>query len=80
MRATGSARSVARWVALPPYGHVAVVEEVQTSGDGWRIRISEGNYGTGGNGAWTGYNSRWLTQSQFAGAGNVFFRYNGWKK
>ncbi len=64
----------------PPYGHVAVVEEVQTSGDGWRIRISEGNYGTGGNGAWTGYNSRWLTQSQFAGAGNVFFRYNTWRK
>lgn len=53
---------------------------MQTSGDGWRIRISEGNYGTGGNGAWTGYNSRWLTQSQFTGAGNVFFRYNGWKK
>lgn len=64
----------------PPYGHVAVVEEVQTGGDGWRIRISEGNYGTGGNGAWTGYNSRWLTQQQFAGAGNVFFRFNGWKE
>lgn len=64
----------------PPYGHVAVVEEVQTGGDGWRIRISEGNYGTGGNGAWTGYNSRWLTQQQFQGAGNVFFRFNDWKK
>lgn len=61
------------------YGHIAVVEEVKNEADGWRIRISEGNFGTGGNGAWTGYNSRWLTQKQFDGAGSVFFRNDGWK-
>ena len=28
---------------------------------------------------WEGYNSRWLTQKQFDGAGNVFFRKKSWK-
>lgn len=59
-------------------GHVAVVEEVQSTGSGWRIRISEGNYGTDGSGPWRGYNSRWLDNSQFRGAGNVFFRKKSW--
>ena len=46
-------------------GHIAVVEEVKQDANGWRIRISEGNYGTNGSGPWEGYNSRWLTQKQF---------------
>ncbi|MBT1161780.1 CHAP domain-containing protein [Bifidobacterium sp. SO1] len=60
-------------------GHVAVVEEVKKDADGWRIRISEGNYGTDGSGPWNGYNTRWLAQAQFKGAGSVFFRKNSWK-
>ncbi|GDZ49106.1 hypothetical protein MCC01979_19430 [Bifidobacteriaceae bacterium MCC01979] len=60
-------------------GHIAVVEEVKKDANGWRIRISEGNYGTNGSGPWEGYNSRWLTQKQFDGAGNVFFRKKSWK-
>lgn len=60
-------------------GHIAVVEEVKQDANGWRIRISEGNYGTDGSGPWEGYNSRWLTQKQFDGAGNVFFRKKSWK-
>ena len=60
-------------------GHIAVVEEVKQDANGWRIRISEGNYGTNGSGPWEGYNSRWLTQKQFDGAGNVFFRKKSWK-
>ena len=60
-------------------GHVAVVEEVKVTSDGWRIRISEGNWGVGGSGAWNGYNSRWLDSRAFAGAGRVFFRSPAWK-
>ena len=61
------------------YGHIAVVEEVVQDGDGWKLRISEGNYNTDGSGPWTGYNSRWLTSGQFSGAGNVFVRNTNWK-
>lgn len=59
-------------------GHIGVVEEVKNEGGRWRIRISEGNYGTDGSGPFTGYNSRWLSQDQFAGAGSVFFRKQSW--
>lgn len=63
------------------YGHIAVVEEVKTTGGHWKIRISEGNYGPkGASGDWKGrYNSRWIDQSEFAGTGKIFFRKNSWK-
>lgn len=60
-------------------GHIAVVETVQRKKDkGWRILISEGNFNTGGDGRWTGYNTRWLDDTQFRGAGRVFFRWDKW--
>lgn len=61
-------------------GHVAVVEDVKKDGDKWKIRISEGNWDDGGAGNWTAYHTRWLTQDQFAGQGDVFFRNDAWKK
>lgn len=61
------------------YGHIAVVEKVESDPSGWKIMISEGNYINGGTGSWNGYGTRWLTKAQFAGQGNVFFRFNGWK-
>lgn len=60
------------------YGHIAVVEKVKKiDSGGWKIMISEGNYGTGGSGAWTGYNTRWIDGNTLSG--NIFFRYDGWK-
>lgn len=60
------------------FGHIAVVERVEPHGSGWRILISEGNYGTDGSGPWNGYHTRWLESSRFADAGNVFFRSRAW--
>lgn len=58
------------------YGHVAVVEEVQEDSSGWKIRISEGNFG--GTATFDTYHSRWLTK---ANAGDVhFFRNKSWAK
>ena len=57
-------------------GHVGVVEEVQPDESGWKIRISEGNFG--GTATFDTYNSRWLTK---ANAGDVhFFRNKSWAK
>ncbi|MBT1162766.1 phage tail tip lysozyme [Bifidobacterium sp. SO1] len=62
------------------YGHIAVVEKVETTSSGWKILISEGNYNTDGNGPWNGFNTRWLDSTQFQGAGNVFFRNTKWER
>ena len=56
------------------YGHVAFVEKVENTPSGWRIYISEGNFG--GSADWHGYNTRWLEKSN---AGNVHFvRNDAW--
>ena len=57
------------------YGHVAVVEEVQADDTGWKIRISEGNYG--GTATFDTYNSRWLTKAESDGL--HFFRNKAWQ-
>lgn len=65
--------------AGPPYGHVAVVEEVQDLPSGWRIEVSGGNFY--GNGGWDGYYTRWFTQSQLSSVKDLrFFWKNSWFK
>lgn len=60
-------------------GHVAFVEKVENTGGSWKIYISEGNYNTGGSGAWNGYNTRWLTPDQVKAQAGHFVRHDSWK-
>ncbi|MBT1164552.1 phage tail tip lysozyme [Bifidobacterium felsineum] len=66
-------------VSFTRINHVAVVEKVEQGRDGWRIFISEGNFGDYSiQGHWTEYHTRWVEASEFGGA-EVFFRNNNWK-
>lgn len=58
------------------YGHVAFVEKVENGPNGVRFFISEGNYNTDGSGPWTGYNTRWLNQSDNPSL--HFVRHSSW--
>lgn len=61
------------------YGHVMVVESVEPDPSGWKIHISEGNYGPV-NGGWQGYHTRTLTKAQLDAAGQYwFFRHPSWE-
>lgn len=59
------------------YGHVAVVEKVESDPSGWKIVISEGNYN--GSASWNGYDTRTLTAAQLSGTDVRFFRNSAWK-
>lgn len=60
--------------------HVAVVEKVEADPSGWKMMISEGNWADGGRGTWNGYNTRWLTKSEYQAAGGQgFFWKTSWK-
>lgn len=55
-----------------PTGHVMVVEKVEDDPSGWKITLSEGNYGCASSGCWEGYNGgRTLTKAQLEAAGGV---------
>lgn len=60
-------------------GHVAVVEEVMPDPSGWKIKVSEGNYGKV-NGGWQGYHTRTITKAEFEKQGKPywFFRHPSW--
>lgn len=70
-----------------PTGHILVVEEMKKDGDGWRIRLSEGNRTGGGDwcspqgdGCWQSYSgTRWVTTAQARAKSYRFFRYKTWK-
>ena len=60
--------------------HVAFVEKVESDSSGWKIYISEGNYGAPeGSGGWHGYHTRWLTKDQALTGDNHFLRNAAWK-
>ena len=53
--------------------HVAFVEKVEPDPSGWKILISEGNFGDGNQGSWNSYNTRWLTKTQYEAAEGAGF-------
>lgn len=66
-------------------GHIVTVEEVKPSPDGYRVRVSEGNWGHGsgpcynGTGCWTSYvGNRWITKSEVQSGAAKFFRFKAW--